>query len=335
MTRDPRRWTGPRASRCAAAWALVSWCATTGAHAEDTAASVIGPAATTTPTSATTATTAPAATAAPSSLAPSTQSATDTTAASSASSTANLTATSEDLPSTRTPLPLLQERFVGVASRAVRFDWRSRSGMVALVGSELIERNNFASVRLGVMGRKAVGDLVVEGAVLWADSFSTSGSELIALTPYRQAGRPLRVELEANVAYPLAEASTTASLWFLPPAEIVISAVAGGRYLLYPQLFFAERPPSDLPFGVDTAISVVSPVLSDSDVVVLERDAVAGMAIDRARVQTLVGLGTDVYFPPGLFVSPRALLALPLLAPVSSTSIGWWWELGAVVGFTW
>jgi len=76
-------------------------------------------------------------------------------------------------------------------------------------------------------------------------------------------------------------------------------------------------------------------VLSDSDVVVLERDAVAGMAIDRARVQTLVGLGTDVYFPPGLFVSPRALLALPLLAPVSSTSIGWWWELGAVVGFTW
>jgi hypothetical protein len=233
-----------------------------------------------------------------------------------------LTATPEDEPTTRTPLPLLQERFVGVASRATRFDW-------------LIERNNFASVRLGVLGRKALGDLVVEGAVSWANSFATSGSELIALTPYRQAGRPARLELEANVAWPLAEASTTASLWFLPPAEIVVNAIGGARYLLYPQLFLAERPSSDLPFGVDAAVSVVSPVLSDSDVQVLERDAVPGMAIDRARLQTLLGLGTDVYFPPGVFVTPRALLAVPLLSPFSSTSVGWWWEMSAVVGFAW
>jgi hypothetical protein len=323
MTPDARRRPVRVRTSSAVTVALAAWLTTVTAHADDTLSSTTTPAHApgSTPTT-------------PATSAPDTAAASD--AAPDAASSKKLpTATPIELPSTRTPLPLLQERFVGVASRAVRFDWRSRTGMVALIGSELIERNNFASVRIGLMGRKAVGDLVVEGAVLWADSYATSGSELIALTPYRQAGRPLRLELEANVAWPLAEASTTASLWFLPPAEIVISAVAGGRYLLYPQLFFAERPPSDLPFGVDTALSIASPVLSDSDVVVLERDAVAGMAIDRARVQTLVGLGTDVYFPPGVFVSPRALLALPLLAPVSSTSIGWWWELSAMVGFTW
>jgi hypothetical protein len=246
-----------------------------------------------------------------------------------------ITATPVDLPTKRTPLPVLQERFVGVASRATRFDWRATTAMVGLIGSELIERNNFASVRLGILGRKAVGDLVVEGAVTWADSFATKSSELIALTPYRQAGRPARLELEANVAWPLAEAVTTSSPWFVPPAELVVSAVGGARYLLYPQLFFAERPASDLPVGLDTAASVVSPVLTDSDVLVLENGAVPGMAIDRARVQVLVGVDTDVYFRPGVFVSPRALLAVPLLAPFSSTSLGWWWELSAVVGYAW
>jgi hypothetical protein len=246
-----------------------------------------------------------------------------------------LTATPEDLPTTRTPLPLLQERFVGVASRATRFDWRNTTAMVGVIGSELIERNNFASLRLGIVGRKAVGDLVVEGAVTWADSFSTTSSTLIALTPYRQAGRPARAELEVNVAWPLAEAVTTASPWFVPPAEVVVSAIGGARYLLYPQLFFAERPPSGLPPGFDTAASILSPIVTDSDVLVLEQGAAPGMAIDRARVQVLTGIATDVYFRPGIFVSPRALLALPLLAPVSSTSLGWWWELSAVVGYAW
>jgi hypothetical protein len=239
----------------------------------------------------------------------------------------------EPLPAERTPLPLLQERFVGVASRAIRFDWRSRTAMVGVVANELIERNNFASVRAGVLGRKAFGDLILEGAVVWADSFATSGSEIIALTPYRQAGRPARAELEVNVAYALAEGVTTAMPWFLPPAELVLHAVAGARYLLYPQLFVGR--PADLPADLTTAASIVSPVLSDDDVRVLERSAAPGMAIDRSRLQVLVGLATDVYFAPGIFVSPRALIAPPLVGAFTQTSLGWWWELGLVGGVAW
>jgi hypothetical protein len=304
------------------------------AHAADPAPTTT-PATTTTNTPAVTTTTTPATTTTVTEPATATSTETSTEPAHDAKQATTLTATPQDLPTTRTPLPLLQERFVGVASRATRFDWRATTGMVGLVGSELIERNNFASVRLGVLGRKAVGDLVVEGALTWADSFPTTSSSLIALTPYRQAGRPARAELEMNVAYPLAEAVTTASPWFVPPAEVVVSAVGGARYLLYPQLFFAERPQSDLPVGLDTAASVVSPVLTDGDVLVLEEFAAPGMAIDRARVQVLVGVNTDVYFRPGVFVSPRALLAVPLLAPFSSTSLGWWWEMSAVVGYAW
>jgi hypothetical protein len=239
------------------------------------------------------------------------------------------------LPTLRTPLPVLQERFVGVASRATRFDWRSTTAMVGVFASELIERNNFAAVRLGLLGRRALGDLVIEGGVSWAASFATSSSDLIALTPYRQAGRPARLELEANVAYPLAEGVTTASAWFVPPAELVLNVIGGARYLLYPQLFFSERPPSDIPFGLGTAASIVSPVLTDEDVVILERDATPSMAIDRARLQVLLGVGTDVYFQPGIFFAPRALVAIPVLAPLSSTSLGFFWEVTALVGFAW
>jgi hypothetical protein len=59
------------------------------------------------------------------------------------------------------------------------------------------------------------------------------------------------------------------------------------------------------------------------------------MAIDRARLHVLGGLATDLYFAPGVFVSPRALLAPPLFNVLAADSLGWWWELGVVAGVAW
>lgn len=233
----------------------------------------------------------------------------------------------------------LTEHFLGTASRPVRFDWRRSSFAVGVLGSELIERNNYGSFRLGGVARSAFQDIMVEVAVSYVSVLSTTSSDQLALTPYVQAGRPPRFEIDLNASYPIAEAPVTPIIDLIPPAELVLFATVGGRYLLYPQAVVGDRAWenqdtwTDIATWRDIGFGLAAPSLTEEDRLVIERDKLGGMLLDSARVHSLAGLTLDIYFQPGIVISPRGLLAVPILAPVSGTQLGFWWEISLAMGY--
>ncbi|MCY1080759.1 hypothetical protein [Archangium lansingense] len=235
--------------------------------------------------------------------------------------------TDDTLEGFRTPLDALTEREIGAASKSVRFDWRKSTIGFGLIGSELLERNNFGSTRLGLMARKPFGSFVGEVAITRAFTWGTDSTEKLALTPYRQHGRPSRFELDINVGYPLAEGVVTALPGFFPATELVFSANAGFRYLFYPGAMGGMK-------FQDVATSLLAPRLSDHELAQLESSRPGGMQIDPARYGLLAGLSVDVYFGSGGFLSPRAMMAVPLLGVVTGTGLGFWWELSLALGWT-
>jgi hypothetical protein len=226
----------------------------------------------------------------------------------------------------RTPVAALNEHFLGSASRAVRFDWRESPVTLGAFASELLERNNFGQWRVGALGRKAFGDVVVEVGLSVYFSYATLSSETLALTPFRQAGRPMHGELDLNVGYAVAEGVVTPLAAFVPPAEMVFVVYGGFRYLAYVETF-PNRPIQDI--GLD----LVSPALSELEQNRIEENALGGMLVDPGRMHTMVGVSLDTYFQPGVFISPRAHIALPLVATVSGSDLGFFWELGIAVGY--
>ena len=134
----------------------------------------------------------------------------------------------------RTPFEALNERKIGESSRAVRFDWRKKTVGFGLIGSQLLEFNNFGSARFGGFLRKPMGPLTIELAVSWVFAWGSASADALALTPYRQLGRPARLEIDINLAYPVAEGVATALPGFFPATEFVFSINAGLRYLIYP-----------------------------------------------------------------------------------------------------
>lgn len=226
----------------------------------------------------------------------------------------------------RTPVEALNERMIGTASRAVRFDWRNSTVQVGVLGTELLERNNFASTRLGLMARKPLGVFMGELAVTRAFTWETDSTRKLALTPYRQFGRPSRFELDVNVGYALAEGVVTAWPSFFPPAEMVFSANVGVRYLFYPGALGGQK-------FLDVTTALASPKLTDDELEYLEQSRPGGMQIDPARYSTLAGLSVDVYLQPGAFLTPRVMMALPLLTPANDTGLGFWWELSVAAGW--
>jgi hypothetical protein len=224
----------------------------------------------------------------------------------------------------RIPVEAIAERMVGSASRAVRFDWRKKKVGVAAVASDLVELNNFSSVKLGVSARVPLGGFMVEAGLSWVGTWGSRSTELLALTPYRQVARPSRFQLDANLAYPLAEGVATSRPGFLPATELVFSAVAGLRYLYYPGSLHGLS----LREG---ALALVAPLLGQAEVDNLEAARLPAMEIDRARYGALGGLTLDVYFPPGAFITPRVMIAPPLLS--LGSGLGWWWELTFSAGW--
>ncbi|WPB81849.1 hypothetical protein KYC5002_22380 [Archangium violaceum] len=227
----------------------------------------------------------------------------------------------------RTPLDALTERMIGTASKSVRFDWRKSTLGIGLIGSELLERNNFGSTRLGLLARRPFGKLMGELAISRAFTWGTDSTEKLALTPYRQYGRPSRIELDVNVGYPLAEGVVTALPGFFPATELVFSANAGFRYLFYPGAMGGMK-------FQDVATSLLAPRLSDHELGQLESSRPGGMQIDPARYGLLAGISVDVYFGSGGFLSPRAMMAVPLVGFVTGTGLGLWWELSLAAGWT-
>lgn len=226
----------------------------------------------------------------------------------------------------RTPLEALTERMIGSASKSVRFDWRKSRLGFGLFGSELLERNNFGSARLGAFLRRPLGSLMGEVGLTRVFTWGTESSDLLALTPYRQSGRPSRLELDLNLGYPLAEGVVTSVPSFLPAAELVFSASAGVRYLFYPGALGGAD-------FLDLAKALLAPRLTDRELGALEAARLPGMQVDPARYGLMGGLSLDIYFQPGALISPRALFAVPLFSSVNQTRLGLWWELTLGLGW--
>lgn len=225
----------------------------------------------------------------------------------------------------RTPFPVLTERVLGTASRPIEFDWRRTKVHLGAAGAQLYELNNFDSYRAGAIARFPSNNLLYEVGLGWVFVLDTPSSQQLALTPYRQPGRPRRVALDFNVGIPLAEGVvTTAPRWF-PAVELVFSAYAGLRYAWYPGaaegLRFRER-----------VAAAINPTVTRAERNNLDAARPDSMRVDPARYTTMVGFGNDIYFRQGVFVNPRASMAVPVLAGISGSNLQWWGEFTLSIG---
>lgn len=214
------------------------------------------------------------------------------------------------------------EHFLGSASKSIRFDWRNSPLMLSAYASEIVERNNFSSYRSGILLRKAAGDAIIELNLSGVTTLPTMSSELLSLTPYQQSGRPSRFEFEVNGGYPLAEGVMTPIWTWLPPTQLVWMSYVGFRYALYPTLL------------VDHWQTLFMPSISDAERRTLAPMTLPGMHVDSARFQVMVGSSLDIYVVPGVFVTPRAMMAIPIgIDLLTGSELGFWWEWGMAFGY--
>lgn len=232
----------------------------------------------------------------------------------------------ESIAKWRNPLDALAESNIGLASRAVLFDWRRSTVGFGFVGSALLELNNFSSWRAGGFVRIPVGNLQVEFAVTRAVTNGSQSTALLSLTPYRQSARPTRMEFDLNASYALFEGVGTPRLSLIPAAELVLQLNLGFRYLYYYNALGTAN------FG-QVLEAVFSPRLTQRELDYLEKERLPGMQLDPGRYNLLLGFQLDLYFRTGVFLAPRVMVALPLLSGASGSSLGWWWELSMMAGW--
>jgi hypothetical protein len=228
----------------------------------------------------------------------------------------------------RVRFDVLADRAIGTTSVPVAFDWRRNTLQLAATGSLLVELNNFNSVRGGLLARVPTGDVLVEVGVSYARVWDTPSSQLLALTPYRQPGRPDRLELDLAVGLPLAEGVVTTAPKFFPAVQMAFLGYAGFRYSVYPTGWPGMRPGQ-------VFRAILSPSLTEIEIDNLDDDRPEAMAIDPGRYGLLMGVGNDIYFEQGLFLSPRVMFAVPILAPASGTDLLFWADISLALGFAW
>ena len=219
----------------------------------------------------------------------------------------------------------LTNRTIGSASRPVVFNWRDGNAQLAATGSLLLELNNYNTARVGALLRVPQGNTMLEFGATWAAVGTTDSARLLALTPYRQPGRPSRIELDFTVGTPLAEGLVTARPRFFPATQLVFNVYAGLRYVIYPTGWGGLRPGQ-------VATNIVSPTLSQEEIDNLEPVRPDGMEIDPGRYGLLVGFGNDMYIENGLFLSPRVMFAVPLLEPLNETRLLFYADLSLSIG---
>lgn len=227
----------------------------------------------------------------------------------------------------RARFDVLADRTIGTATRPVEYDWRRDTVQLAISGSHLFELNTFNSMRGGVMARLPSRRLVAEFGVNYVRTWNSTSSRVLALTPFRQSGRPSRLEVDFTVGLPVAEGVvTTLPRWF-PSMQMVFNTYAGVRYALYPTAFK----------GLNTrevGQAIFAPGLSQMEIDNLDDARLAAMAVDAGRYSVMVGVGTDLYFKQGIFLSPRVMFAIPLLAPASDSQLLFWSDFSLAVGIS-
>ena len=225
----------------------------------------------------------------------------------------------------RAPFDVLVEQAIGSTSVPVEYNWRRTKVQVAATGNHYFELNNFNSLRAGGMVRLPSDSMLFEMQVSRVWVWDTPSSELLAYTPYRQPGRPSRMELDINVGFPLAEGVVTVFPRWFPSVQMVLNAYGGLRYLLYPAGFSGMRVR-------DIGSAIFTPTLSAAEQANLDALRLDAMQLDPARYGLMFGMGNDFYFRQGLFFSPRAMFALPVLAPATQTNLLFWAEFSLSVG---
>jgi len=133
------------------------------------------------------------------------------------------------------------------------------------------------------------------------------------------------MELDLTVGLPLAEGVVTTAPRFFPAVELVFNAYAGVRYLIYPTGFAGLR-------AREVAAAIFSPLLTETELDNLEDQRLAAMQVDSGRYGLMAGVGNDIYSKQGIFVSPRLMMAVPVLAPASGTQLLFWADLSLTVG---
>jgi len=225
----------------------------------------------------------------------------------------------------REPFQLLADRAIGTTSTPVEFNWRTSTVHLGGTGTLQAELNNFNTLRGGGIVRVPSTSILWEFGLSWSQVWDTPSSRQLAFTPYRQPGRPSRIELDVTAAVPLAEGIVTTAPRWLPAMQLVFNGYLGLRYRLYPTGFA----------GLKTGQAVgalLSPTLRTEELDNLEKVRPDAMQVDPERYGLIFGLGNDVYLRPGLFVSPRAFFSLPVFAPASQTDLLWWGEATVAVG---
>lgn len=233
--------------------------------------------------------------------------------------------TGDPLSPYRTPFGVLVDRSIGSTSTAVAFNWRRTRVQIGATGNFLFELNNFNSMGAGVVARFPSNGLMMEVGLGREWVWDTPSSQLLALTPYRQPGRPRRFDLSFNLGIPLAEGVVTARPRFFPAAELVFSAYTSVRYAFYPMSFSGMRPR-------EVGGALLSPALTDAEIDNLETRRLDAMQVDPGRYGLLVGLGNDIYFKQGVFVAPRVLVSVPLLVLVNGSELYFWGEVSLSAG---
>lgn len=222
---------------------------------------------------------------------------------------------------------VLADRTIGTATRPVEYNWRRAKIQFGVTGSHLFELNTFNSLRTGLLVRLPSRRLITEFGVNYVRTWNSSASEIIALTPYRQAGRPSRMAIDFNVGLPVAEGVvTTLPRWF-PTVQMVFAAYAGIRYALYPSGFAGLN-------ARQVGGAIFSPSLSQDEIDNLDDARLAAMAVDAGRYNVMLGIGNDLYFKQGVFISPRVMVAIPVLAPASNTELLFWTDVTLAIGFS-
>lgn len=223
------------------------------------------------------------------------------------------------------PFEVLVERAIGTTSRPVEFNWRDTRVHLAAQGNHYYELNNFDSLRAGLMARLPSEGLIYELGLSYVWVWDTPSSEQLAFTPYRQPGKPKRLELDFAIGLPVAEGVvTTFPRWF-PAVEMVFSPYVGLRYSLYPLSMNGLKPR-------EIGAALLSPTLTQTELDNLEYRRLDAMQVDPGRYGLMAGLGNDFYFRQGLFLLPRVMFGVPLLAPATETDLRWWADLSLAVG---
>ena len=232
---------------------------------------------------------------------------------------------SDPLSPYRVRFDMLVDRTIGTASVPVAFNWRRSTVHVAAHGTFLVELNNFNTLRAGATVRLPTRKTLVELGISGVEVWDTESSERLALTPYRQPGRPDRLELDVLIGLPLAEGVVTASPRLFPATQLVFNAYVGLRYSVYPTGWPGMKPG-------EVVGAILNPGLTRREVRNLEGARLDAMEVDPQRYGLMAGVGNDLYFSQGVFVSPRMLFAVPLLAPATESRLIMQVDLGLLVG---